>query len=70
MTGKGTQIEASLVDAASGKLRVLSLTAGDSEGTFLSRFTADAAAFRIQVEGRDASGTPFRRVHAPLFTAR
>jgi hypothetical protein len=70
LRGKATGVEASLVDAASRTIRTLPVTPGDSEGTFLSRFTADAAAFRIQVEGKDASGTPFRRVHAPLFTAR
>lgn len=69
MRGNATQLEASLVDAASRKIRTLPLTAGDSDGIFLSRFTVDAAAFRIQIEGNDASGTPFRRVHAPLFTA-
>jgi hypothetical protein len=70
ISGRPTQVEASLVDAAFRKIRRLPLTAGDSEGTFLSSFTVDAAAFRIQVEGKDPSGTPFRRVHAPLFTAR
>jgi hypothetical protein len=70
VAGKATEVEASLVDAASGTIRMLPLTAGDTEGTFLSRFTVDAAVFRIQVEGKDASGTSFRRVHAPLFTAR
>lgn len=69
LKGNATRVEASLVDAASRQIAPLPLTASDRDGVYLARFTA-AGAFRIQVEGQDASGIPFRRLHAPLFTAR
>ena len=31
-------------------------------------FTPGAQGFRVMVEGKTADGTPFQRVHAPLFT--
>jgi hypothetical protein len=68
MTGATTQIEAWRVDATLRKIAPLPLTAGPMEGTYLSRFTPDAAPFRVLVEGKDAKGMSFQRLHAPLFT--
>jgi len=69
ITGSVSQVEASLVDAAFRKIASLPLTADDNAG-YSSRFTPKAGAFRVLIEGRDASGAPFQRLHAPLFTLR
>lgn len=70
MNGVTTPVEASLVDATFRKIAPLPLTAGPMEGTYLSRFTPGAAPFRVLVEGKDANGASFQRLHAPLFTPR
>jgi hypothetical protein len=61
------QIQASLVNAAFRRIAPLKLTPGRTENTFVSRFTPPADAFRVMVEGKDANGLPFQRVHAPLM---
>lgn len=66
--GATSQVEASLVDATFRRIAPLPLTAGPLEGTYLSRFTPGAAPFRVLVEGKDANGVSFQRLHAPLFT--
>jgi hypothetical protein len=66
--GRATQVEASLVNAAFRRIAPLPLTAGETEGSYLSRFTPGVDGFRVLVEGKDADGVPFQRVHAPLFT--
>ena len=68
--GATSQVEASLVDATFQKIAPLPLEAGPTEGMYLSRLTPGTTPFRVLVEGRDASGAPFQRVHAPLFTPR
>ena len=67
MNGSASNVEASLVDGAFRKIAPLPLTVGDTDSTYLSRFTASAAAFRVLVEGQDANGARFQRLHAPLF---
>lgn len=63
-------VQASVVNAAFKQVARLPLTAGDGEGTFVTRLTPGPGGFRIAVTGEDAQGLPFQRVHAPLFTAR
>lgn len=70
LNGSASHVEASLVDAAFHTIAPLPLTAGDRAHRYLSRFTAGAAAFRVLVEGQDASAAAFQRLHAPLFSAR
>jgi hypothetical protein len=36
----------------------------------VSRFTAGAAGFRVLVQGKDANGALFQRLHAALFMPR
>ena len=66
LSGRASQVEASLVNAAFRRMAPLTLTPGRTEGTFVSRFTPPANGFRVLVEGKDANGQPFQRVHAPL----
>ena len=68
LDGATTQLEVSLVDATFKKIAPLPLTPGPTEGAYLSRFTPGAAPFRVLVEGKDANGVAFQRLHAPLFT--
>ena len=68
--GATSQVEASLVDATFQKIAPLPLETGPTEGTYLSRFTPATTPFRVLVEGRDANGVSFQRLHAPLFTPR
>lgn len=68
MRGAARQVEASMVDATFRKIAPLTLTAGTREGTYQARFTPSAAPFRVLVEGKDANGIAFQRLHAPLFT--
>jgi hypothetical protein len=69
MGGRATQVHASLVSGAFRRIASLPLTAGETENSYLSRFTPGAEGFRVLIEGKDANGVPFQRVHAPLFTA-
>ena len=68
VSGPAAGVTASIVNAASRRIAPLTLTAGDSEGSYVARFTPGAQGFRVMVEGKTADGTPFQRVHAPLFT--
>jgi hypothetical protein len=67
MSGHATQVEASLVNGAFRRIAPLPLTAGETESSYVSRFTPGVEGFRVLVEGKDADGVPFQRVHAPLF---
>jgi hypothetical protein len=66
--GPATQVTASLVNGAFRRIAPLALTAGETEGSYVSRFTPGVEGFRVMVEGKDADGVPFQRVHAPLYT--
>jgi hypothetical protein len=68
LRGRASEVEASLVNASFRRIAPLPLKPGDTENTFVSRFTPPAAGFRVLVEGKDANGLPFQRVHAPLLT--
>ncbi len=67
INGPVSDVQASLVNAAFRRIAQLPLTAGGAEGSYLSRVTPPADAFRVMVEGKDAAGVPFQRVLAPLF---
>jgi hypothetical protein len=66
--GPATQVTASLVNGGFRRIAPLPLTAGETERSYVSRFTPGTEGFRVMVEGTDADGVPFQRVHAPLFT--
>ena len=66
--GPAADVTASIVNAASRRLAPLELTAGDTEGSYVGRFTPGAQGFRVMIEGKTTDGVPFQRVHAPLFT--
>jgi len=70
LSARASQVEASLVNAASRRIAPLKLTPGRTENAFVSRFTPPADGFRVLVEGKDANGQPFQRVDAPLTEAR
>ena len=63
--GKPSEVKASLVSGEFRRIAELPLEAGD--GFYLSRFTPGADGFRILIEGKDADGAAFQRLHAPLF---
>ena len=63
--GKPSEIKASLVSGEFRRIAELPLEAGD--GFYLSRCTPGADGFRILIEGKDADGVAFQRMHAPLF---
>jgi hypothetical protein len=69
MNGRATQVQASLVNGAFRRIASLPLRAGETENSYVSRFIPGVEGFRVLVEGKDANGVPFQRVHAPLFTA-
>ena len=67
VSGRVTGVEASIVTGAFVRLATLPLTAGDTDGTYVTRFTPGTAGFRVLVEGKDPGGRAIQRVHAPLF---
>jgi len=63
------QLRASLVSGVDVPLGTLPLSPGDTEGTYLSRFTPSAGGFRVKIVGTH-QGFPVQRMYAPLFTPR
>jgi hypothetical protein len=68
VSGDAPDIRASLVSGNFQQLADLPLAAGEATGTYLSRFTPDAAPFRVLVTGKDTDGFFFQRMSAPLVT--
>lgn len=69
--GRATQVTASIVDGAFRRVAPLPLTADESTGSYVSRFTPGVEGFRVLIEGKDADGVLFQRMQAPLlFPAR
>jgi hypothetical protein len=68
MTGKLAEITAATVTGGLRRIADLPLEPGETPGSYVSRFTPGAQAFRILVEGKDANGVAVQRLHAPLFT--
>ena len=69
ISGKSTEIRASLVSGEFRKIADLPLEAGEAAGSYTSRFTPGAQGFRVLITGKDAEGVVFQRLHAPLLTA-
>jgi hypothetical protein len=69
LSGPAADVTASIVNAAFRRIAPLVLSAGDTQGSYVARFTPGAQGFRVAIEGKTADGVPFQRVHAPLFTA-
>ena len=68
ISGRATEVQASLVNAAFKRVAPLTLAPPDTNGAYLSRFTPGQDGFRVMIEGKTSDGVPFQRVHAPLFT--
>jgi hypothetical protein len=68
LSGRVSDLRASLVDGTLQPLADLPLAAGEMEGAFLARFTPGGDGFRVLVAGRDADGFAFQRMTAPLLT--
>jgi hypothetical protein len=68
VSGRASDLRASIVSGQFTLLADLPLTAGETDGTYLSRFTAGTEAFRVVVTGNDAAGLFFQRMSAPLVT--
>jgi hypothetical protein len=68
ISGAATDVQGAIVNAALRRIAPLTLTAGDTAGSYVGRFTPGAQGFRVMIEGKTTDGVPFQRVHAPLFT--
>jgi hypothetical protein len=68
MTGRFAEIRASTVTGGLQKIADLPLEPGPTDGSYVSRFTPGTQAFRILVEGKDATGVGFQRMLAPLLS--
>ena len=66
MSGRASDLRASLVSGQFTPLAELPLTPGETEGQYVSRFTPATEAFRVLVIGNDAVGLAFQRMSAPL----
>ena len=67
ISGAATDVQGAIVNAALRRIAPLTLTAGDTAGSYVGRFTPGAQGFRVMIEGKTTDGVPFQRVHAPLF---
>lgn len=71
ITGAGTEVRASIVNAAFRRIAALTRTAGKPEDLYVeyvARFTPGTEAFRVMIEGKSPDGSPFQRVDAPLHS--
>ena len=66
MSGRASDVRAALVSGQFMLLAELPLAAGETDGTYVSRFTPGTEAFRVLVTGNDAAGFAFQRMSAPL----
>ena len=69
VSGKSTDVKASIVSGEFRRVAELPLEAGETAGSYLSRFTPGVEGFRVLITGTDAAGVAFQRIHAPLLTA-
>jgi hypothetical protein len=67
MSGKAADVTAALVSGEFRRLAELPLEAGETDGSYVSRFTPGPEGFRVLVAGKDAGGVAFQRLHAPLL---
>ena len=68
VSGRASDLRASIVSGQFMLLAELPLTAGETDGTYMSRFTPGTEAFRVAVTGNDAAGVSFQRMSASLVT--
>jgi len=68
MTGHLARFQASLVSGVDVPLGPLPVSAGDTEASYVSRFTPSSEGFRVMIVGEDAGGFAVQRMYAPLFT--
>jgi hypothetical protein len=68
VSGDVTDVHASLVSGVFLPIAKLSWEAGESEGSYVSRFTPGGEGFRILIFGKDTQGFAFQRMSAPLLT--
>jgi hypothetical protein len=69
VSGKVAGVKASLVSGESRRIAELPIEAGETDGSYLSRFTPTDESFRVLIAGMDAQAQAFQRVFAPLLTA-
>ena len=67
VNGGALDLRASVVNGLFQLLADLPLAPGDTEGSYVSRIIPNEP-FRILVTGKDASGSVFQRMSAPLVT--
>lgn len=70
LRGDVQDVQASIVNGSFKTIAHLTLTPDEETHAYMTRFSPDAAGFRVVVTGRDSQGQPFQRVSAPLFAAR
>jgi hypothetical protein len=68
VTGPASELHATLVTGEFLQVAELPLSTGDSEATYISRFTPGAQGFRLLLTGIDGNGFPLQRMSAPLLT--
>jgi hypothetical protein len=70
MSGRASGLRVSLVSGQFMVLAELPLTAGETDGSYVSQFTPNTEAFRVLVTGNDAAGFAFQRMSAPLVNPK
>jgi len=68
IAGGLAQFQASLVSGIDVPLGSLTVSAGDTEASYVSRFTPRTEGFRVMIVGKDPDGFTVQRMYAPLFT--
>jgi hypothetical protein len=67
-SGRTSDLRASLVSGQFMLLADLPLEVGETERTYVSRFTPGTEPFRLLITGKDADGFAFQRMSAPLVS--
>jgi len=65
--GRVSDVHATLVSGQFVSLADLPLAAGESEGSYVARFTPGTEPFRVLITGKDADGIAVQRMSAPLI---
>ena len=68
IAGRVSQVQVSLVNGVDVRLGGLAISPGDTQFSYLSRFTPNAEGFRVMIVGTDPEGFAVQRTYAPLFT--
>lgn len=67
VNGNPAELRASLTSSVFERIANLALTAGDTEGSYASRFTPGSEGFRVLINGKDANGFAFQRMQSALM---